>query len=628
MKVLVVTTPIRPIPTNFPPIGSLSLVKYLRRHGFENVEFYNIDGNRPPYTQVLEHIRKARPDVLGVSAVVSTAYEYTKRLSLDVKRMLPNCLIVVGGNLAASADILLRRTGTDLCVLGEGEKVFLNIVQRAKMTRHSAEFADIPGLMLLDRQEHLVNTGYEAQLPADEVYDVDWEDLLRTTDPDIYFTPLFDEDGNAAFVYRNDPRTYEPHRRDKKLIIFPSSKGCVARCTFCHRWDKGVRYIPVDVFMRRLDHLIELYNVGFAAVAGENFGSDRRWVTEFCQEIAKRDVLWSVGAMRTRSVTPDLIDMMVGAGCTSIIYGVESGSPRMLEIMEKKTTLDHNLNAMTWTIARGMPSVIQLVIGMPGETPQTIAETIDFCKRIQTLRPEVNPNNLSINYAQALPGTPLYEFGRHKGLIPRDLDGEETYLLRISDRDAHDEFTTINFTASPTLIAQTWRPRITIETNYAYVKKFGLEHYRRVLLSDVNYFQKRRKDSGYFANPRRLVDTSIATDTIQDIRETYVLEEERLPALWTLVRRGNFGLAMICYPVLFYRMRHFLILMVLMKNLIRYPFRYNLHLIIEYIVFMFSTHGRRDRAMVATKSLRKIVQDDLGSLPTDSPAMAPLRAGR
>jgi radical SAM superfamily enzyme YgiQ (UPF0313 family) len=627
MKVLIVTTPIRPIPTNYPPIGSLSLIKYLRKHGFSNVEFYNIDGNRPSYAEVVAHIRSANPDVLGISAVVSTAYEYTKKLSLDVKKMLPGCLVVVGGNLAASAEILLRKTGTDLCVLGEGEKIFLNVVRRAEETRRPSDFADIPGLMLLDARGHLVNTGYEEQLPADEVYDVDWEDLFRTSDPDIYLTPLFDEDGNAAFAYKNDPRTYEPHRRDKKLIIFPSSKGCVARCTFCHRWDKGVRYIPVDVFMRRLDYLIGRYNVGFASVAGENFGSDRKWVLEFCEAISKRDVLWSISAMRTRTVTPELIDVMVASGCTSIVYGVESGSPRMLEIMEKKTSLQDNLNAMTWTIERGMPSVIQLVIGMPGETSETIGETIDFCKVIQTLSPNVNPNDLSINYAQALPGTPLYEFARHNGLIGSGLDGEEAYLLKISDRDAHDEFTTLNFTTIPTLLTQTWRPLITIETNYAYVKKFGLAHYRRVLLNDANYFKRNRKDVGYFANPKRLVDTSIAADTLQDVREAYALESESLPSLWSLVQKGNLGLAMICYPVFFYRIRHFLILLVFLKNLFRYPFQYNLNLISEYISFRLFARNR-NLSSVPAKSLRKTVSNDLRTLSGDSPAMAPLRAGR
>ena len=79
MKVLIATTPIRPLPTDFPPIGSLSLMNFLRKHGVEDIEFYHIDGNRPDYDEVLAHIRDSAPDVLGISSVVSTAYAYTKK---------------------------------------------------------------------------------------------------------------------------------------------------------------------------------------------------------------------------------------------------------------------------------------------------------------------------------------------------------------------------------------------------------------------------------------------------------------------------------------------------------------------------------------------------------------------
>ena len=106
MKVMLVTTPIRPLPTYFPPIGSLSIISYLRKHGIP-VDFYHIDALRPTYDEALQHIVAARPDVLGISSVVSTAYEYTKRLALDVKAALPETLIIVGGSLAASAEISL-----------------------------------------------------------------------------------------------------------------------------------------------------------------------------------------------------------------------------------------------------------------------------------------------------------------------------------------------------------------------------------------------------------------------------------------------------------------------------------------------------------------------------------------
>ena len=618
MKIMIATTPIRPKPTYFPPIGSLSIINYLRKHGIGDVEFYNIDANRPSHEDVLAHIRDAKPDVFAISAVVSTAYAYTKKLADDVKVMLPGALIVTGGNLAASAEVLLRRTGADLCVLGEGEKVLCNIIKRAETTRLATDFADIPGLMLLGKDGELINTGYEAALGKDEVYDIDWDDLEASTDINIFIHKLFDEDGRVTHpTFAADARVHEPHRRDKRFAILADGKGCVSRCTFCHRWDKGMRYVPIEIYLKRLDELIDRYDVGFLEPALENFGTDKRWLKAFCEEIKKRDILWATGAVRTKSVTPEVIAMMRDAGCVAISYGMETGSARMLEVMEKKTSIDDNYNAQKWTTEAGFETVVQLVLGMPGESPETIRETIEFCKYSFTLNPDLNPNNLSINYAQALPGTPLYEYARHKGLVGGGIDGEEAYLLQISDRDAHDEIGTLNFTDYPDLLFQSWRPRITIEVNNAYIEKFGIEQYHRVLrghfLPQTAPPARNVEDDGYHANPRRLIKTIPRRDA---------------PSLFALLVRKRFGQAMISYPVFFHRLRHFLVLMVLFKNLARLPLSYNFSLIGEYLAYKLKPKKMREPSIINYKSLRKVVRDDMGDLAGDTPEMMPLRRGR
>jgi len=630
MRTMLVTTPIRPRPTEFPPIGSLSIIAYLRRQGINDIEFYHIDANRPRYEDVLAHIRERAPGVIGISAVVSTAYAYTKRLTLDIKAMLPDTLVVVGGNLAASAEILLKRTGTDLCALGEGERVFLNVVRRAESTRRPGDFKDIPGLALLDERGEMVNTGYETALDRAEVYDLDWEDLARSCDLDWYIVPAFDGDKCFRHGFRQDPRTYEPHRRNKRIITIPSAKGCVARCTFCHRWDKGVRYVPVDNLRQRLTALVDKYDVGFIQVGDENFGTDRRWLKEFCALMREFDFLWKVGGMRVNCVDEDTILLMKESGCTYIAYGMETGSERMLEIMEKKTSIADNRNAMKWTIEAGLSTPIQIVLGMPGETPDTVRETIDFCTYGLTLSPDQNPNELSVNYAQALPGTPLYEFARSTGRTGQREDDEEAYLLRISDKDAHDEVTTLNFTEFPRLVCQTWRPLITIEANYAYVRKFGLAHYHARLLEDSNYFIRKQPDSGYFANPKRILESSALSDTIHDASARYELgpDDRQVPGLWHLMRSGLFGLALICHPVFFYRIRRLLPAVILLRNFARNGASYSISLLTEYVMFYATRFWRRSPFPYKYRSLRKIVDQDIGPLVGDTPAMQALRRGR
>lgn len=628
MKALLVTTPIRPTPSGYPPFACLSLLKHLRANGIEDVGFFDIDGLRPSHEEALAHIVATRPAVLGISAVVSTAYAYAKKLSIDVKAALPDCLIVLGGNLAASAEIILRKTGVDICVLGEGEKVFRKIVDRADQTKRVVDFADIPGLAFVGTDGAIVNTGYETPLEADTIYDIDWQDLEQASDIGIFVYPAFDGEELQADGFKHDRRSYQRQRLGKKMTTLVASKGCVARCTFCHRWDKGIRYIPVDTVMQRIAEVVEKYDVGFLAFGDENFGTDRKWLVEFCEKIRPYDVLWRVVGMRVNRISRDVVEMMKEAGCAFIGYGMESGSQRMLDTMEKKTTIEQNREAIKNTIELGIASPVQIVLGMPGENDETVAETIDFCVYGQTVAEWQNPNDLSINYAQALPGTPLYEFGRMRGLIGQQVDDEERYLLSISDRDAHDEFSTLNFTDVADLAVQVWRPRITVEVNHAYVRKFGIDHYRRVLLNDTNYFTAAKTDRGYYANPKRLVDRGVTTDTVHEVRDKYELAdaERRLPSLFKLVAKGNLGLAMICYPVLFYRLRHLLLMFVLAKNVMRGGPRYAFRSLARYLRAKLSVM-RLSNFPHSYQSLRKVMNSQ-GPLPSDSIEMLPLRRGR
>lgn len=612
--VLIVSTPIRPKPTAFPPIGSLALLKYLRRNGIESADFYNIDGNRPSFDQALAHIVAQRPKVLGISAVVSTAYGYTKRLALAIRQALPDTLIVVGGNLAAMSEVLLRRAGVDLCALGEGEKVFLTVVRRFLETGDRKNFADIAGLMLLDGAGKLVNTGYPGTLIGAEVHDFDLEDLTRTSDISHYIHPAFDDGVPRESWYVEDPRAAEPQRADKRIAYLAVGKGCVARCTFCHRWDKGIRHIPVDLVLSRLDELVRRYNVGFVKIYVESFATDKRWLAEFLQKLKPYDILWTASGIRANSVTEELIHQMRDAGCCSLTYGAETGSERILQVMEKKVALEDNYNSLRWTHLAGLCSPVQLVLGMPGETPETIRETIEFCKASTSVTPEQDPNGMSINYAQALPGTALYEFARHRGLIGRGVDDEEEYLLSISDRDAHDEHSTLNFTDYPRLVCRTWRPLINIEVNYHYVRKYGLAHYYRHLLSSPD-LASHRQESGYFANPLRLLEQGASEN----------LSRPRLPSL---LARGRFGLAMLWYPVLFHRIRALLPLLILVKEVRERGMGSAWGLVREALSFYGRRLVKRGGKPFEYKSLRKIVDGELGPLPQDAPEMQPLRRGR
>src|SRR5713101_1154783 len=98
MKVTICTTPIRPVPTDYPPFGSMAIIQALQQAGYDP-QFLDIDGLRPSFDDVIKHFRDAAPDVVAISAVVSTAYAYVKKLCLALRQVLPHTKIVLGGNL-------------------------------------------------------------------------------------------------------------------------------------------------------------------------------------------------------------------------------------------------------------------------------------------------------------------------------------------------------------------------------------------------------------------------------------------------------------------------------------------------------------------------------------------------
>ena len=99
MKILMITTPQRgKTGRKFPLYGLLSVMNYVRKRSGDdvNIELYNIDVHRPDFEKVIADINAFSPDIVGISAVVSTAYSYTKRLAQAVKKTMPDTRVVVG----------------------------------------------------------------------------------------------------------------------------------------------------------------------------------------------------------------------------------------------------------------------------------------------------------------------------------------------------------------------------------------------------------------------------------------------------------------------------------------------------------------------------------------------------
>jgi len=623
MKIALCTSRIRPdgLQTSFPPFGSMAIIQALIQAGYKDTYLFDIDGLRPPDEDIVAHFRQKRPDVVGISGVVSTAYKFIKRFIAKLHEVLPETPVIVGGNVAANSEILLRLAKADYCVIGEGELTIVELMNylkgkggRSRRDDHHA-LRRIKGLTFLDEDDVVTFTGYQPDLPADQLYDLDYDILERDTDINRYIIEPW-----YYMAFAHDERSVEPHRKGKKLATLVTTKGCVARCTFCHRWDKGIRFVPVDLVIDRIKRVQKRYNVGFVSFSDENWGSSKKWNDEFLEKIAPLDILWRVGGVRTRTVDLDLLRRMYTAGCVNVQYGMESGSQRMLDVMEKNLKVQHNIDAGKWTYEAGLYTSYAMVLGMPGESPETIQETIGFLKELTEFLPEAPYSRTSMNRLEALPGTPVYEFGKTLGIIGRTPEEEEKYLLHISDTSGGEAGKQLNFTDYPDFIVQSWNRIIWIEIMHNWHKKHPMQEppllsamwktMAGLLVSRRTAYLKRVGGNSSIKG-RNLIDTFVDKDF--NARHDEIEE--------SIIR--------LRYHTAFYFLRHFAVLEVILKDFLNpnIPKRWWLRKVVELLGYYIQ--GPKQNRFADYRSMRKVMRDLQPEPLTESERnLIPLQLGR
>lgn len=419
-----------------PKIAIVSIIKYLEKVGYErqDIDFYDVDMLQPTDDEFASYLMKTKPDVLGLSAVVSTCYSQVKRLSHLARAVLPSTLIVMGGNLSASANVVLNRTDVDICVVGDGELAFMELLKAYggdRLTLNSDTLRKIKGLAFLNAGK-IEFTGYGTPIPGDENYYPDYDLLLSglKDKPELlanYFRP-----GMGSYYVRCDPRSKRQSEIRPMMAELWTSKGCVARCTFCQRSTKGYRVFKPEGLDAHLKELRTRFNVGFVLVLDENFGSDKAHTREIAEILHRNEMLWFCGGVRVSTVDAEYVQFLKDHGCMSLKFGVESGSKAIMDIMEKKFTPENVFESLKLLADRDMYSPLAIMVGMPGESIASVKETGKFLGRLCHMQ-GIHPWHgvASIFYALPLPGTPLFVYGQQKGVIGTSVDEEEKYLLAV-----------------------------------------------------------------------------------------------------------------------------------------------------------------------------------------------------
>jgi radical SAM superfamily enzyme YgiQ (UPF0313 family) len=135
-----------------------------------------------------------------------------------------------------------------------------------------------------------------------------------------------------------------------------------------------------------VDEIEELGHFGFGEITIEDdtFTVNRRHLLATCAELIRRDtgIRWSAFS-RVDTITPEIIEAMAGAGCQAICFGVESGNQEILDLAKKRSDLQKVRAAMRMTQAAGISALASFIIGLPGETEETLRKTVEFANQLR-----------------------------------------------------------------------------------------------------------------------------------------------------------------------------------------------------------------------------------------------------
>ncbi len=348
--------------SRLPPLGLALLAAITRRAGFET-DIADAEALGWGHETAATEIVNKKPDYVGITAVTMSVHNAAK-LAEEIKKRAPQTTTLIGGvHLSTIPEETMQRfTHLDIGVIGEGDDT---IVELLKTLDAKGDIEDVNGLILRKGSQ-----------------------LVRTT-PRAPFSSLDTLPFPAWDLLPNLPEYYRPaancfSRLPSSSLI--TSRGCPCHCTFCDRTVSGshLRGFSVPYLMGMINHIYDNYGIRDIMFHDDNFVALRKRLLEFCDTLAQEnlDLRWSCTA-RVDMVTPESLKAMRKAGCWQIAYGIESGSQEILNSLRKRTSLKRIRDSLRWTKENGIETRGYFMIGMPGETSETIQQTIDFLLELE-----------------------------------------------------------------------------------------------------------------------------------------------------------------------------------------------------------------------------------------------------
>lgn len=362
-----------------PPLGLLYLAAVLEKANI-SVEIIDANVKNLSSRQIVSLIKSKKAKYVGFS-IMTPAADWCE----EVIKYLPKEIIKIAGGPHASAipeEVL--KTGFDVVVVGEGEETLLEIIQGKKLS-------GIKGIYY--KSKNKVNSNQSRQ----------------PLDPNKLPLPArhLIEKGGTNKPYLSAGTRYYPWAQ----IL--SSRGCPYSCYFCNKSIFGYKYRPrtPENVLEEIDFLVKEYQVREIDFYDDTFNFDIKRAEEIMDLIIKKGYklyLRFSNGIRADKVTKSLLRKMKAAGTDYIAFGIETGDEKILSMIPKSEKLSQIRKAVITTHKAGIPVTGFFILGLIGDTKESMQRTIDFTKSLPFDR-------IILNIAVPYPGTRMWSMIKEAG---------------------------------------------------------------------------------------------------------------------------------------------------------------------------------------------------------------------
>jgi anaerobic magnesium-protoporphyrin IX monomethyl ester cyclase len=389
-----------------PPIFLATAAAVLKEEGIE-ARVMDAAAEGRSWDYVLSWIHGNKP-LMVVLEVSTTSIGSDSAIAAELKKR-GVLAVFVGTHVTALPQEALERYGADFVCIGEYE---LTLPELYRAAQGETPLKDVKGIAFMESGKVTVTERRELA------------DINRFPVPEYGHLPI--------------RKYYDPVARNQPWMALRSMRGCPFGCTYCVAprlmYNRTVRLRDPEKVVDEIELLVREFGVREFFIDDETFTINRGHVFGICEALKRRGIRrdWVVFS-RCDTISEDMIRELKSAGCYMIKYGIESSDQDILDRAEKGIRLEQIVKSFRLTKKNGLKIHATVMIGLEGETEESIKKTMEFVKSL-------SPDYVQYAIATPYPGTKWYESLQERGMLLSkdwdDYDGSCRSVVRLDGMDS------------------------------------------------------------------------------------------------------------------------------------------------------------------------------------------------